>query len=97
MANSVKRVYIAVMKESGKGFSYWVQIQRDDEGRISPYMSYKMDQSIYIAAEWAAFFGMEADPIEAMPDIGLTQEMIDAGYKEASLMLEGLQVKDWHF
>jgi hypothetical protein len=97
MTHGVKRIYIGVMKESVKGLSYWVKIERDDGGRISPYMSYIMDRSIYTAAEWAHFFGIEVERLEPIESIGLTQELIDAGYKEAEFMVEGLEVKDWQY
>jgi hypothetical protein len=85
------------MKESGKGLSYWVKIERENGGRISPYMSYIMDRSIYTAAEWALFFGIEMEPLVPIPEMGLTQDMIDAGFQEAKLMLDGLVVKDFKY
>ena len=94
MSHPIK-IYIGVMKEAGKGLSYWVTFERPDGGRITPYMCYIMDRSIYQAAEYGSFFGLEVPKLEPIERLGLTQEIIDAGYKEAEFMLSFLDQKDW--
>lgn len=93
---TVTRVVIGIMKESDKGLSYWVYLYREDGGKFSPYMSYYMDRAIYTAAEYANFLGLEVEKIEVSDwNPYLTQEMIDAGYEEAELMLSTLHNRDW--
>lgn len=94
MSHSIE-VYINVMLESGKGLSYWVTFKRPDGGKITPYMSYIMDRAIYQAAEYGLFFGVEVPKLEPIASVGLTQEIIDAGYKEAEFMLSMLDGKEW--
>lgn len=81
-------ITIDIMREANLGLSYWVYINRDDGEKVCPYKTYQMDQAIVEASMYANFFGLEAPKLVPMEDMGLTQEMIDAGYKEAEIMLE---------
>lgn len=70
------------------GLSYWVYFKREDGEKVCPFKSYHMDHAIVEASTYAHFFGVEAPKLVPIEDMGLTQEMIDAGYNEAKIMLE---------
>lgn len=98
MSDSLRivKITIPIMRESGKGLSYWVYLHRADGGKLSPYMSYSMDHAIYTAAEYGNFLGIEVENIEPHPSLPeLTPELIEAGYKKAELVLSTLEYKDW--
>lgn len=81
-------IYIAISKESHKGLGYWVTLKREDGTSITPFMSYKMDHAIIEATNYANFFGLTLPKIQPIESMGLSQELIDAGYKDAEPFIE---------